>query len=69
MEHESSILYLPVHTLWHSVQHRFAWDVPDHVIMALLVLLHMMKITREMMTMWKTIMVRLSNSRLDVHAL
>src|SRR5436305_6814245 len=39
MEHESSILYKPVNALWHSVQHRFAWDVPDHVIMALLVLL------------------------------
>jgi F-type H+-transporting ATPase subunit a len=38
MEHESSILYAPFNTLWHSVQHRFAWDVPDHVIMALLVL-------------------------------
>ena len=39
MEHESSILYAPFNALWHSVQHRFAWDVPDHVIMALLVLL------------------------------
>ena len=39
MEHESSILYGPVNALWHSVQHRFAWDIPDHVIMALLVLL------------------------------
>jgi F-type H+-transporting ATPase subunit a len=38
MEHESSILYAPFNTLWHSVQHRYAWDVPDHVIMALLVL-------------------------------
>ena len=38
MEHESSILYVPVNTLWHSVQHRFPWDIPDHVIMALLVL-------------------------------
>lgn len=38
MEHESSILYVPVNALWHSVQHRFAWDIPDHVIMALLVL-------------------------------
>src|ERR1041385_4447973 len=38
MEHESSILYGPVDALWHSVQHRFAWDIPDHVIMALLVL-------------------------------
>jgi F-type H+-transporting ATPase subunit a len=39
MEHESSILYGPVNALWHGVQHRFAWDIPDHVIMALLVLL------------------------------
>jgi F-type H+-transporting ATPase subunit a len=39
MEHESSILYGPVNALWHSLQHRFAWDIPDHVIMALLVLL------------------------------
>jgi F-type H+-transporting ATPase subunit a len=39
MEHESSILYGPVNTLWHAVQHRFAWDIPDHVIMAFLVLL------------------------------
>lgn len=39
MEHENSILYKPVNALWHSVQHRFAWDIPDHVIMALLVLL------------------------------
>ncbi len=39
MEHESSILYAPVNALWHSVQHQFAWDIPDHVIMALLVLL------------------------------
>jgi len=38
MEHESSILYGPVNALWHSVQHRYAWDVPDHVIGALLVL-------------------------------
>jgi F-type H+-transporting ATPase subunit a len=38
MEHESSILYHPVNALWHSVQHQFAWDIPDHVIMALLVL-------------------------------
>src|SRR4029077_17461789 len=38
MEHESSILYAPVNALWHSVQHRLAWDIPDHVIMALLVL-------------------------------
>src|SRR2546430_7495227 len=39
MEHEGSILYGPVNALWHSVQHRFAWDIPDHVIMAALVLL------------------------------
>jgi len=39
MEHESSILYAPVNALWHSVQHRFAWDIPDHVLMALVVLL------------------------------
>jgi F-type H+-transporting ATPase subunit a len=39
MEHESSILYVPVNRLWHSLQHQFAWDIPDHVIMALLVLL------------------------------
>lgn len=39
MEHESSILYAPVNALWHSVQHAFAWDIPDHIIMALLVLL------------------------------
>jgi F-type H+-transporting ATPase subunit a len=39
MEHESSILYGPVNALWHAVQHRFAWDIPDHVIMAFLVLL------------------------------
>ena len=38
MEHENSILYHPVNVLWHSAQHRFAWDIPDHVIMALLVL-------------------------------
>ena len=38
MEHEGSILYGPVNTLWHSVQHQFAWDIPDHVIMAALVL-------------------------------
>jgi F-type H+-transporting ATPase subunit a len=36
--HEGSILYGPVNALWHSVQHRFAWDIPDHVIMAALVL-------------------------------
>lgn len=39
MEHENSILYGPVNALWHSVQHTFAWDIPDHVIMASLVLL------------------------------
>src|SRR5438128_8474982 len=39
MEHDSSILYVPVNVLWHSVQHRYAWDIPDHVIMAFLVLL------------------------------
>jgi F-type H+-transporting ATPase subunit a len=39
MEHESSFLYVPVNALWHSVQHRYAWDIPDHVIMAALVLL------------------------------
>ncbi len=38
MEHENSILYGPVNALWHSMQHRFVWDIPDHVIMALLVL-------------------------------
>jgi F-type H+-transporting ATPase subunit a len=38
MKHESSILYGPVNALWHSIQQRFAWDIPDHVIMALLVL-------------------------------
>ncbi|HEY8130362.1 MAG TPA: F0F1 ATP synthase subunit A [Thermoanaerobaculia bacterium] len=38
MEHESSILYAPVNALWHSVQHHYAWDIPDHVIMAFLVL-------------------------------
>jgi F-type H+-transporting ATPase subunit a len=38
MEHESSILYVPVNALWHSVQHRYAWDIPDHVIMSFLVL-------------------------------
>src|SRR6266705_374409 len=38
MEHESSILYVPVNALWHSVQHRYAFDIPDHVIMAFLVL-------------------------------
>jgi F-type H+-transporting ATPase subunit a len=39
MEHESSILFGPVNALWHRVQHQFAWNIPDHVIMALLVLL------------------------------
>ena len=38
MEHEYSILYAPVNALWHSLQHRYAWDIPDHVIMAFLVL-------------------------------
>ena len=38
MEHENSFLYAPVNALWHGVQHRFAWNIPDHVIMALLVL-------------------------------
>jgi len=38
VEHESSFLYGPVNALWHSVQHQFAWDIPDHVIMAFLVL-------------------------------
>ncbi|GAC1428483.1 MAG: F0F1 ATP synthase subunit A [Thermoanaerobaculia bacterium] len=38
MEHENSILFGPVNALWHSVQHAFAWDIPDHIIMALLVL-------------------------------
>jgi len=36
MKHESSILYYPVNALWH---HAFGLDIPDHVIMALLVLL------------------------------
>lgn len=38
MEHESSILYSPVNALWHSVQHTYAWNIPDHVIMSALVL-------------------------------
>src|SRR3954451_4164370 len=38
MEHETSILFNPVNALWHSVQHAYAWDIPDHVIMAFLVL-------------------------------
>jgi len=37
--HETSILYAPINALWHSVQHRYPWDIPDHVIMAGLVLL------------------------------
>ena len=38
MEHENSILYRPVNALWQSiVQHRLP-DIPDHIIMALLVL-------------------------------
>jgi F-type H+-transporting ATPase subunit a len=36
MEHEHSILYGPVNALWHRFG--FAWDIPDHVVMALLVL-------------------------------
>ncbi len=36
MEHQHSILYGPVNALWHRLG--FAWDIPDHVIMALLVL-------------------------------
>ena len=35
MEHEHSILYGPVNYLW---GHRFGFDIPDHVVMALLVL-------------------------------
>src|SRR5436305_13921708 len=36
MEHESSILYVPFNRyIW---RHAFGFDVPDHVIMALLVL-------------------------------
>jgi F-type H+-transporting ATPase subunit a len=38
MEHESSILYAPVNALWHALQHQWAWDIPDHVVMAFLVL-------------------------------
>ena len=38
MEHEGSILYGPVNALWHSAQHRYGWDIPDHVIMSALVL-------------------------------
>jgi len=36
MEHEHSILYGPVNAIWHAAGFKF--DVPDHVIMALLVL-------------------------------
>lgn len=36
MKHETSILYHPVNALWN---HRFGTDIPDHVIMALLVFL------------------------------
>jgi F-type H+-transporting ATPase subunit a len=36
MEHEHSILYEPVNKLWHGLG--FNWSVPDHVIMAFLVL-------------------------------
>jgi len=39
MEHEHSILYGPVNWLWHTVQHAYTWDIPDHVINAALVLL------------------------------
>jgi len=39
MEHEGSILYGPVNSVWHAVQQRWAWDIPDHVIMSALVLL------------------------------
>src|SRR5512146_1077428 len=35
MEHESSILFDPVNRLWHGLG--FSFDLPDHVIMALLV--------------------------------
>ena len=35
MEHHNSILYGPVNALWN---HRFGFDIPDHVVMALLVL-------------------------------
>ncbi len=38
MEHETSILYGPVNALWHTVQHAYVWDIPDHVIMSALVL-------------------------------
>ncbi|HJQ38039.1 MAG TPA: F0F1 ATP synthase subunit A [Thermoanaerobaculia bacterium] len=37
MEHEHSILYKPFNALWHAIA-PWPWDVPDHVIMALLVL-------------------------------
>src|SRR5204863_77404 len=36
MEHEHSILYAPFNALWHKLT-PYAWDVPDHVIMAPLV--------------------------------
>src|SRR5215212_10909112 len=36
MEHEHSILYAPFNRLWHNF---YPWDVPDHVINALLVLI------------------------------
>jgi F-type H+-transporting ATPase subunit a len=36
MEHEHSILYAPVNTLWHRLA-GVAWDIPDHVIMVMLV--------------------------------
>jgi F-type H+-transporting ATPase subunit a len=36
MEHEHSILYEPVNKLWHALG--FHWSIPDHVVMALLVL-------------------------------
>ncbi|MGA7617036.1 MAG: F0F1 ATP synthase subunit A [Thermoanaerobaculia bacterium] len=35
MEHQHSILYGPFNWVWHKLG--FAWDVPDHVVMALLV--------------------------------
>ena len=37
MEHEHSIVYGPVNALWHRLG--FGWDIPDHVLMAVLVLL------------------------------
>lgn len=36
MEHEHSILYAPVNALWHRLV-GVTWDIPDHVIMVLLV--------------------------------